>query len=154
MASNFDPIFWEGEIEVILNENSGKCSQKRATFVQKLMVEHFKDEIVKRFGRDTYDKLHKKYSLTAFEQKKAKAEREAKKLKKAEEKLRIQKERLKLKREELKIRKENTAIREDEKGLGEEITVYCLYCGKKILAGQACTPIEGKGYIHKACERQ
>ena len=152
MASNFDPIFWEGEIEVILNENSGKCSQKRATFIQKLMVEHYRDDIIRRFGSDTYDRLHKKYSMTAFEQKKAKAEREAKKLKQKEEKLRLQKERLKLKREELKIRKENSAIRGDEKEW-EESNMWCINCGEKILQSQEKLHIQGKGYIHKECYR-
>jgi len=99
------------ELVVVVNEESGKAKQGTSTFIIRLLVEHYKDKIIEKFGEEDYKELHEKYSKDILTQKKEKLEDEEAKQVKAEEKLRQRAKILELKERELAIREANTGLR-------------------------------------------
>jgi hypothetical protein len=114
LVGNLETLFLEAGLEVILNEESGRNNQKRATFIQRKLIESYESEIIKRFGQEFYNKLHAKYLLDAVTQKKLKEDREEAKSKKQEERTKLKQESIKLRKKELAIRNANRELRDEK----------------------------------------
>jgi hypothetical protein len=114
MGTNLETLFLETALEPIINEASGRCNQRRATYIQKKLIEAFKEEIVSRNSQKVYDELIEKYSLTACEQKQLKDQKRAEKIAKQDERLKLKKQALELKKKELAIRAKNEGLRKNK----------------------------------------
>jgi len=94
------------ELGMIIQGHASKDKQGTATYVLKLLLEKYKDEFIKMWGKGKYDELLKKYSKDIVTQKQERLLLERTKQD-------ARKKRLELKERELNIREGNLGIRND-----------------------------------------
>lgn len=96
-------VFLNLDLRLLINQDCAKTDQLPATFILKLLTEHYKN----RLPKEVYDALIEEYSMTALEQ------RERKRLKKQEKERKEDRETLKLREEislcEIRLREKNLA---------------------------------------------
>ena len=105
----------------IMQEEASKNKQGISTYLMKVLLEHFKEEFIKKWGKEEYDNYHNDLSLTIIEQTSLKQQKEREKKAKEQEKIERQIKALELKKEELAIRNRNLNSRVDEKTIKAKI---------------------------------
>ena len=69
------PLNLEAELGIVVQIEAGKKKQGVSTFVILQLLERYKKQFIAKWGKELYEQLHVKYSLTVTEQKAIKQER-------------------------------------------------------------------------------
>jgi hypothetical protein len=90
-------LYLSAPLLTLINAKSGEANQYSATWIMKLLTEHFKDEIITRYGQQTFDALVVRYSQTSVEQTEANNREKEEHYKRKLEKLELLKRELAIK---------------------------------------------------------